>query len=224
MVWIVGDIHGCIWELDRLLREIPSEDPLLFLGDYIDRGPNAKEVVERVLSESHRSRFLLGNHEDMLLSYFKRPHSIEADSWLHPGNGGLQTLYSYGLKKGCNLEDFPKTHFGFFENCSLFIEEKDFIAVHAGIHPESNLSEQKRDHMLWIRGEWIRKEYLWQGKTVFYGHTPTSYMHGVANMDELMIGKKSVGLDTGCVYGGYLTAFEMPSKRVIQIRARQSYV
>jgi serine/threonine protein phosphatase 1 len=224
VVWIVGDIHGCIWELEQLLRELPADDPLIFLGDYIDRGPHSKEVVDRVMLERHRAKYLLGNHEDMLLAYFKRPGSIEADAWLHPANGGRQTLSSYGLNNKAVEADFPREHLDFFESCSLYLEGDDFLAVHAGFVPELSLAEQKRDHMLWIRGEWIRKEYLWNGKHVYYGHTPTAYLHGTANMEDLILGEKSTGLDTGCVYGGYLTALEVNTNRMIQIKARQIYI
>ncbi|HNL70573.1 MAG TPA: metallophosphoesterase, partial [Leptospiraceae bacterium] len=72
-MWIIGDIHGCLRELDALLDRIPEHEPLLFLGDYVDRGPDSAGVIERCLREKERSTFLMGNHESMMIHYFTDP-------------------------------------------------------------------------------------------------------------------------------------------------------
>src|SRR5690349_8000372 len=97
MSWIIGDIHGCLRELNELLKAVPADDPLVFVGDYIDRGPDSAGVVERVLAEHRRSTFLCGNHESMMLAHFHSPQSAEGQSWLYGPNGGMQTLRSYKL-------------------------------------------------------------------------------------------------------------------------------
>jgi len=223
-MWIIGDIHGCSDELQDLLREIPAADPLIFLGDYIDRGPGSAAVIDLAIREARRSRFLLGNHESMMLNYFLNPDSDEAKSWLHPLNGGQTTLRSYGLTPMSDYQDIPQVHRDFLEALVLYVEEDDFIAVHAGLSvTEPDLSLQKREDLLWIRDAWIRAESNWTGKKVYYGHTPTRYIHGLMNQSELIIGRRSVGLDTGCVYGGYLTAMHARTGETIQIPARKNY-
>lgn len=224
-MWIIGDIHGCADELDELLDRIPSEDRLLFVGDYIDRGPNSKAVLDRMIALAGRSIFLLGNHESMMWSYFQNPGSDEGRSWLHPLNGGRATLDSYGLTPGCGFADIPARHRLFLETLRWFHDGPDFIAVHAGLDVhEPDLQKQTREDLTWIRERWIRHESEWNGKFVYYGHTPSRYVLGHGRDASLIEGRKSLGLDTGCVFGGVLTAVHHPDRRMIQVPARQAYV
>ncbi len=223
-MWIIGDIHGCLLELDSLLRRIPQADPLLFLGDYIDRGPSSAGVISRVLREQHRSVFLMGNHESMMVNYFADPSSEEGRSWLHPLNGGKATLASYGMPPGSRRDALPEAHRAFLESLQLYYEGDTFIAVHAGLDVhEPALASQDRETMLWIRNGWIQKESTWKGKHVFYGHTPARYVNGPGRETELIAGRKSTGLDTGCVYGGCLTAVNTATGEVLQVKAERNY-
>ncbi|MBL8021591.1 MAG: metallophosphoesterase [Leptospirales bacterium] len=222
-MWIIGDIHGCLEELEELLHRIPAQDPLLFLGDYIDRGPSASGVIARVMREKHRSHYLLGNHESMMLNYFQDPASDEGRSWLHPLNGGQDTLKSYGLSSGSTYQSIPVSHRQFLETLELSFENQDFIAVHAGLDPTRDLAHQDRQTLLWIREEWIRAESHWTGKRVYYGHTPTRYVNGLMNQKDPIRGKRSIGLDTGCVFGGFLTAMNAYTDELIQISAKRNY-
>jgi serine/threonine protein phosphatase 1 len=224
-MWIIGDIHGCAAELDELLSRIPAEDKLLFVGDYIDRGPDSRAVLDRMIGLAPRSIFLLGNHESMMWSYFQAPGSEEAHSWLHPLNGGLATLKSYGLSRGCGFADIPAAHRLFLESLRPFYDGPDFIAVHAGLDVnEPDLRKQAREDLIWIRERWIRHEAEWRGKFVYFGHTPSRYVLGYGKDSSLIEGRNSLGLDTGCVFGGVLTAVHHPDRRVIQVPARQAYV
>ena len=218
-MWIIGDIHGCRRELELLLEKLPVEEKLLFLGDYIDRGPDSKGVVKRLIAEKKRSVFLMGNHEDMLLSYYHSPQRPAGQSWLLGGNGGQSTLNSYGLGPEDPFEKFPLSHQGFYTKLRLYYETPDFIAVHAGlrVEPPFQLDTQKRRDLLWIRHEWIENESRWPGKKVYYGHTPSRFVLGLERENETIQGQKSRGLDTGCVYGGSLTAFRTEDETIIQI-------
>lgn len=224
MIWLIGDIHGCLWELNALLRKIPAGDDLIFLGDYIDRGPESKAVVERVMQETHRSIYLKGNHEQMLLDHFRTQQPDRESVWLHPNNGGLETLLSYELNDDAQLENLPKTHRIFFEKLLPYHEAADFIAVHAGVNIDiPDMREQDEDDFLWIRKNWIRREAFWRGKPVFYGHTPAKSILGPEREDEIIQGKRSTGIDTGCVYGGSLTAINPRTQKIIQVKAAKRY-
>lgn len=229
-MWVIGDIHGCLDELEELLELIPDKDPLLFIGDYIDRGPASAGVVDRVLEEEHRSIYLQGNHEDMMMSYYRDPESREGLAWTFWGNGGPATLRSYGLTEDDDYSRYPKSHRTFYENLKLYYEDEDCIAVHAGLRVARDnqaslpVAEQSPDDLLWIREEWIRNEHRWNGKRVFYGHTPSRYVLGAAAQNDPIVGQNSVGLDTGCVFGGSLSAMNTKTNELIQVRARRAYL
>lgn len=222
--WLIGDIHGCLDELDALLKKLPADAQLIFLGDYIDRGPDSKGCIERLMQEKHRSIFLRGNHEQMLLDYFLGPDNTETSLWLHHANGGPQTLRSYDLEPDCEYTDLPATHREFIESLPLYHETENYIAVHAGVNTEvSRLDEQSSRDLLYIRMNWISKEASWQGKHVFFGHTPARYLYGRERQHEIIKGKKSTGIDTGCVYGGSLTALNPATREIIQVAAARPY-
>lgn len=225
MAWIIGDIHGCAFELGELLRALPKTEPLVFVGDYIDRGPDSAGVIELLLGQRERSVFLKGNHEDMLLAHMRdgdRPHLAEA--WLYRPNGGLQTLQSYGLDEAARFSDLPPEHQSFLSNLPLKHEGDDFVVVHAGIRlAVGGLPAQTPEDLLWIRGDWLMRRDEWTGKKIYYGHTPTRYVHGLADEAKPIHGRASLGIDTGCVYGGYLTAANTDTGELVQIPASQIY-
>lgn len=224
MPWLIGDIHGCLRELDVLLKKLPADVPLVFLGDYIDRGPDSKGCIDRLLAEKHRSIYLRGNHEQMLLDYFHDRDNPDTKIWLLRVNGGPQTLESYGLESGAVYEDLPASHREFIETLPLYHEAADFIAVHAGLDVEIPLlADQTADDLLYIRMRWISREDAWQGKHVVFGHTPARYLFGRERQHEVISGAKSTGIDTGCVYGGSLTALNAETREVIQVKAARPY-
>ena len=226
MEWIIGDIHGCLGELEDLLDRLPPKDRLIFLGDYIDRGPDSYGVVERLLREKDRSVFLKGNHEVMMMDYFLNPRDPSGRDWLYWANGGETTLKSYGLRRGDPYEELPAKHRKFFESLELFYECDSYIAVHAGIRVRKNTDMKLQDpeDLLWIRSAWINQESNWSGKKVYYGHTVTSFYYGDEEHARLLEGKNSMGLDTGCVFGGCLTALNPFDNRVVQIAAHKAYM
>ena len=219
-MWIIGDIHGCFKELNLLLNTIPADEKLLFLGDYVDRGPDSYNVIERIMVEKHRSIYLLGNHEEMMIDFLKNNGKNTHNFWLHTNNGGKETLDSYSLNNNSTFSNIPISHQDFLMNLKLYHEDDHFIAVHAGIriNGETSLENQKKEDLIWIRNEWIQNEFKWTGKHIYYGHTPYFMISDKTSMKEFIRGKKSTGLDTGCVYGGFLSAINTETLDVIQIK------
>lgn len=218
MFWIIGDIHGCLDELVALVEKIPSRDTLIFLGDYIDRGTNSFAVVEYLLGLKGRAVFLCGNHESMMMNFFRDRNHRESEAFLF--NGGRETLESYHLDENAVWTDLPSSHRDFYESLLDYYEGDNFIAVHAGVNVNiPDMKNQSRQDLLWIRHDWIQSESRWSGKTVFYGHTPVGKAVKELNISP-KYGKKSVGMDTGCVYGGSLSAINPETMELIQVKSR----
>ena len=216
MYYIIGDIHGCVDNLDNLYdnikKEIKDDDTLIFLGDYIDRGPSSFDVIEQLIyiSENYNTIFLKGNHEDMFLKF----KSGNYDFQNYIDNGGMTTLRSYKENRGNS--SLPHKHQLFFENLIHYYETEDFIAVHAGLNPKINtINDQSEYDMIWIRDNFYRKEKKW-GKTIIFGHTPCNILHG--KMNSIFYNDKNniIGIDTGACYGGLLTCLRWPDKIIFQ--------
>jgi serine/threonine protein phosphatase 1 len=198
--YVIGDIHGCLRPLQRLLKKIapqPGEE-VVFIGDYIDRGPQSREVVEYLLGLPYRCVFLLGNHERMLLDYL-----TGNDGGIYLPNGGLATLQSYGG----DFANIPPAHLSFFHALRPMYETPGFLFVHAGIRPMVPLDKQTMDDLVWIRQEFF--QFIGRfPKPVVFGHTP---------LRQVLLTPDRIGIDTGCVYGGKLTCLKLPSRKVIQV-------
>ena len=214
--YIVGDIHGYLSKLKKIISsiktDIKKDDCIIFLGDYIDRGPSSFEVIEYLitLSSIYKTVFLMGNHEDMFITYFSTGENYNN----YMRNGGGLTIKSY-IK---NLNEFtvPGSHLEFLKNLKLFYEGEDFIAVHGGLNPGVNIiQEQKKHDLLWIREEFYTYTGRW-AKTVIFGHTPTPYLHHSDSIyiDEI---KNIIGIDTGAMSDGYpLTCMRWPDRKIYQ--------
>jgi serine/threonine protein phosphatase 1 len=221
--YVIGDIHGCSEELRRLLESLrPARgDTLVFLGDYIDRGPDSRGVVSYLLAFQRNHPeiglvFLKGNHEDMLLSFLGLGGD-HGDMFLV--NGGKSTLESYGLKhdqpSGQDaLSAIPPEHLAFYRKLATYHVMDCFLCVHAGINPQKSLAEQTEEELLWIRNSFIYRSHPLP-YTVCFGHTPQPTV-----FYDLPY---KVGLDTGLVYGNMLTCLEVDEKVLYQIgRGRKS--
>ncbi len=202
---IIGDVHGCLDMLKRLVEQIdyrPERDSLIFLGDYIDRGPDAMGVVEYVLSLSRVSsnvQCLLGNHEASLLDYLE---GRDRRSFIL--NGGTTTLQSYHAARGSAEGPLiPETHMEFYKSLKVCIELDDYWVVHAGFRPNLAIDKQPLMEMIWIRDPFIFSDYDF-GKRVIFGHTP---------FYEPFVMSNKIGLDTGAVYGNKLTCLDLPELR-----------
>lgn len=199
---VIGDIHGCYTELKDLITSLETDgkynkdtDKLIFLGDYIDRGDNSKLVIEFIRNlqkDNNNVIALMGNHEDMILDYF---YGID-NCWTY--NGHTETLKSYEGFNEQLIEDIE-----WIRNLPLYHEDEHFIYVHAGIDVDKTMQEQNKNTLLWIREPFImnKKKY---SKRVVFGHTPTI---GINGSDlPMYTDTNNIGIDTGCVYGGALTA------------------
>jgi serine/threonine protein phosphatase 1 len=220
-LYAVGDIHGRADLLDRLMGLIEQDNKgrpeaqatLVFLGDYVDRGPASKDVVDRLiegLPQGLRPVFLKGNHEELLLSFLREPET--GLNWLQ--NGGDATLLSYGVEKTVVQRAFwlgrpgmaeaaatfrallPEDHLRFYETLELSYRAGDYLFVHAGVRPGVELDRQDEDDMLWIRDEFLSWPHDF-GAVVVHGHTPVRAPEDLHNR---------VGIDTYAFQTGKLTA------------------
>lgn len=225
MLYAIGDVHGELGMLNALLETLPlrAGDRLVFLGDYVDRGPDSFGVVERLiaLAAERPCTFLLGNHESMFLDFlgWRGPSYFSGDAFLP--NGGVATLVSYGF---FDQEDpdpvrfrLPEAHARFFRGLELWHREADYLLVHAGVG-DSALRETDVDYvlrrarpvdLLWARGHIGQPHRL--GVTLVYGHTPSPDFEVRWNPPF------GIGIDTGAVYGGQLTALRLPDETVFQV-------
>jgi serine/threonine protein phosphatase 1 len=200
-IFAVGDIHGCVDKLEALLDSIDidfNDDLLLFVGDYIDRGPDSFAVVDRLvrLKKQYPERIitLRGNHEDMFLDFLSGD-----DEFSFLANGGTATLESYE-RHMADARSMPADHSAFFQSLAMYHETEDYIFVHAGMKPRVPLERQSSHDLLWIRNRFIRSKYDF-GKIVVFGHTP---------FREPLMEPNKIGIDTGAVYGRKLTCLQLP--------------
>jgi serine/threonine protein phosphatase 1 len=224
MLYAIGDIHGELGKLDELLERLPlaQGDRLVFLGDYVDRGPDSKGVVDRLIELERRVPcvFLLGNHESMFLDFLglEHPSYFGGDAFLM--NGGDRTLWSYDYfspKRGEGPFVLPPAHDAFFRRCAMWHQEGDYLFVHAGLNPDL-LGE---NDVRYVLRRTRPMEFLWNrttgdlphrlGLTVVYGHTPSPDFGVRWNAPF------SIGIDTGAVYGGPLTALRLPDETLFQV-------
>jgi serine/threonine protein phosphatase 1 len=213
--YAVGDIHGRLDLLERLLESIeadlsgrPSKKNLLvFLGDLIDRGPDSKGVIERLRSFRHdrlRPVFLAGNHEEILLRILAGETGL-LQNWLR--FGGAECLASYGVTPADLGSDeseslaairsaVPQEHAGFLASFSDTLTFGDYLFVHAGVRPGVDLRHQSQSDLRWIRSPFLEDETD-HGAVVVHGHTISGEVEHRPNR---------IGIDTGAYRTGVLTA------------------
>lgn len=203
----IGDIHGYRAPLQTLIRAIePTPDDIVVtLGDYVDRGPDSKGVVDELIELGRRTQLiaLIGNHEEMMLNVVRGDQSHH--SWLR--YGGVETLESYGFDG--NLDFLPPEHVEFFGSLGDFFVHDEFFFTHAAYDPALELEQQTIEMLRWhsLRNG-IPDPHV-SGKTAIVGHTADEDGH-IFDVGHLIC------IDTNCYGGGCLTAMELPSKRVWQ--------
>lgn len=219
-LYAIGDVHGCLERMDHLVEQIVEDAAqhdserrlIVFLGDYVDRGPDSRGVVERLMDgppEGFEQVCLKGNHEAFMVRFLKTPK--DGETWMI--NGGLQTCASYGVD--CSGDPFdhtvlsrmhgemtaavPQAHKDFLASLDPYYAEGGYLFVHAGIRPGVSLKRQSQSDLLWIRDQFLTSEED-HGYVVVHGHTPR---------DEVDERPNRIGIDTGAVYGGKLTAIAL---------------
>ena len=219
MTFAIGDIHGCLRQLKRLVSKLPPEEPLVFLGDYVDRGPDSSGVISYLigLGQNRPCHFLRGNHEALMMD--AETDGTLRDTWLR--NGGDETLRDYGLspaqwtRHGWG-ERLPAEHRAFLRRLLPYHEDQEAIYVHAGIDTDiPRMEDQDPQVLMWIRGSFIQKAHLWRGKSIVFGHTPNHTLQ-LAPGEIIRHGAAS-GIDTGCVYGGCLSALNPHTMALVQV-------
>ncbi|EGA88410.1 serine/threonine protein phosphatase [Planococcus donghaensis MPA1U2] len=216
----ISDIHGELELFNELLERIEYDaavDQLILLGDYVDRGPDSKEVLERVIELKRQGAIILrGNHDQMMLeAAAEKPCAKE--NWVR--NGGLATLHSYDpsiQNTTLPVNGIFGGHVEFIKEMDYYHETDDYIFVHAGVQPGVSPHETDPYLLLWIRQE-FHTGYS-GNKTVIFGHTPTFVLRGTENYDVYFGDNQIIGIDGGAVYGGQLNCLELPSKKLYSVR------
>ncbi len=213
---VIGDVHGHYESLVTLLELIAptSDEPIYFLGDLIDRGPDSAKVVELV--KTHKYHCLLGNHEQMLLEAIgKQGIATELfQAWLQCG--GKATLDSYQLR-------IPQDHIEWMKTLPWYLDLGDVWLVHAGVHPDMSLAEQTPDQFCWIRDQFHSCPHpYFQDKLIIVGHTITFTFPGVQPGD-LVAGMGWLNIDTGAYHprSGWLTALDITTQTVYQVNSQR---
>jgi serine/threonine protein phosphatase 1 len=239
--FVIGDIHGDRAALDALLAKLPADadDTVVFLGDYVDRGPDSRGVVERLIEHArrHPSIFLCGNHEDAWMQMHEQPDQ----GFLFPErNGCLQMMQSYVDTRGMNQAELyalliepkkwlPKEHVDWFRSLAVWYEDEHGIYVHAGLDGKNGVwkhpTQGREVAMLWTRNSdfWVQYE----GKTVCFGHTtvdclPNDHLSWLQQIfdkkDDVWKRGSLLGVDTGSGKGGFLSAVQLPRRKVYESR------
>ena len=207
----ISDIHGCCQTFQYLVGEIlqiKKKDEVYLLGDYVDRGPDTKGVIDFILDLQENGYFvktLSGNHEAMMLEARHSPEYLE--HWCK--NGGDTTLTSFAAK---TLDEIPEKYWQFLEQLDFYKELPDYYLVHAGFNFATESPFDDTGSMLWIRNFIVDQKIVGDRK-IIHGHTPTpiNKIHTTVSLHPQVI-----NIDGGCVYKqvpglGYLTALNLDS-------------
>lgn len=229
-IYAIGDIHGRADLLSQLLEKIFTDiqskgdnktNRLIFLGDYVDRGLQSKLVLD-ILTQSPPKNvhytFIKGNHEDAMIDFLEDP--ANKNNWLQ--YGGIETLLSYNTSMkpgrltakeyselGANfLEALPAAHLNFLKDLELHTTSGDYYFCHAGVNPNTPLSDQRPHDLMWVRDNFIHHTPLFE-KVIVHGHTICPDVTFLPNR---------IAVDTGAYYSGHLSALvlEDEDKKVLQ--------
>ena len=221
----VGDVHACVYEMQELFDKLhydPVHDRMILLGDLIDRGPDSVGVVE--LARKMNLECIRGNHENRFIKWFR-------------SQGSRTDVY----EKRPHYTQFTDQQINYIVNMPLYIELDDVIAVHAGLKPGILLSNQRPDDLMYLRYTDAERKFIslktigkigveasgarfWTefgpfGKNVIYGHQ----VWAEPRIDRYEGGTAAYGIDTGCCFGGHLTALIWENKEIVQVKAKKEY-
>lgn len=198
--YAIGDIHGCLDELNELIDKIMNKNPdkVIFLGDYVDRGPDSRGVIERLIQfkkEFDGAIFIKGNHDAIMFSALTS--YIDRQFWLQIGGDVVIEQYE-------TYPDIPEEHYNFLKNLKYFYDDGTHLFVHAGIPCEKsfdikNPSKDDLETMMWAREDFLPYEHALD-RIVVHGHS-------ISKEPRMFLRK--IGVDTGCYANGTLTALEI---------------
>ncbi len=227
-LYAVGDVHGRLDALELLVSAIldepadGSQPVLIMLGDYVDRGPASRQVIDRLIAlqgeASIETRFIRGNHEETMLSFLSEPSL--GPSWC--SFGGVETLQSYGVvaplvadpteawesARQAFAAAIPASHVRFLQALEPAVEYGDYFFTHAGVRPGIELDAQDPHDLMWIRDEFLRGSATFS-KAIVHGHTPEA---------DAFVSDRRIGVDTGAYATGRLSAIVLEGleRRLIQ--------
>ncbi len=225
-VYAIGDIHGRLDLFERLIQAIEEDDQqgdsanttVILLGDLVDRGPHSRGVIDRAITwQGERNvRCLMGNHEEMFLTSLDEEKALRHFIRV----GGKETILSYGLDypkyQQATVSELlemvqeivPQEHRDYLESMEDMIEMGDYVFVHAGIHPERPLDEQRAEDLRWIRNRFLDHRGKFE-RIVVHGHTI---------FDDIVEADNRIGIDTGAYKSGRLSALvlERDQRRYVQ--------
>lgn len=235
-----GDIHGCSEALKTLLGAVnpTPKDTLIFLGDYVDRGSNSKEVLDIIinLKKSHNVIALLGNHESMMCDAFLQKVGQERQRmiWAWYNNGGVSTLnsYDYNFDNLLNVDidsepsdlELPEdlqAHLDFISQLPTYYINDTHIFVHATPYPDQDIEKQLKTSLIWRRASNLDSQYNFthkSGKTIVSGHTAQK------DGKPLALSEKNIIIDTGSVWTGWVTAMDVTNNTFIQANVFESRI
>ncbi len=220
---VIGDIHGCYLTLKKLLEkniEITTKDNLYFVGDYVDRGPRSREVLDYIIHlkwQGYKTFPLRGNHEEMMINAFQSEEFMHA--WYN--NGAEETLKSFDVPEDIRFDydgirQIPDRYVHFLEGLPYFLSTDEYLIVHAGFNFNAEDIFEDKDAMIWIRDIKYDPEKAGQ-KAIIHGHTPMPLVnieHELKKKDQYLI-----NIDGGCVYKdlpgyGNLVAVDLNNRQI----------
>lgn len=224
-IWIIPDIHGCVLTLKTLFEsqlEVRREDQLIFIGDYIDRGPDSKGVIDYIMhleEQGYNVRKLMGNHEDYCITAWEEDQDVKSFLGIRPKTstqkewetyGGKQALESWDVERP---RDIPQKYINWMRNLEYYVELDDFIIVHAGMNFENEDPFDDKFAMIWIR-EYQADPGKVKNKTIIHGHVPVNLEY--IDMAVNTPGTPVIGIDNGVYFlnrpgYGNLIALELTS-------------
>ena len=223
--YAIGDIHGHYSQTMKLMEKLPikKDDVVVFMGDYVDGGPDSAKVVAQLMKwqkENPHWKFLYGNHEDLMLDALVNNSRVYSDPGLWWNQGGKATAKSYGFNRYRDV-DIPFSHLTWLQSLPLFYENDDYFFVHAGVSPDKELQDYRdfpREHikeLVWIREEFITSEKDW-GKKIIFGHTVwPQIFDGIkyGTYKEPLIMENKIGIDQMHYNDGVMIAVKLPEEK-----------
>lgn len=225
-IYAIGDVHGCREQLAGLHRRIredlrgrPCDDwRIVHVGDYVDRGPDIRGVIEDLIElvRDRRTYALLGNHDQWFVDFLSDPACREFGSWIT--YGGIQTIEAYGgwvdpqmiedpaartALRATLLEHVPEDHLRFLSTLPHILRFGDYVFVHAGLRPGIAIERQSVRDMIWIREPFLSSPVDF-GAVVVHGHTV---------MRQVDVRPNRIGIDTGAVRGGELSCLVLEGRQ-----------
>lgn len=219
-LYVIGDTHGCLDTLEEMYALIqrdldwdpPADWHLVLLGDYVDRGPDSRGVLDWVAARlaEGRTTAVLGNHDAMFLEAMEMDDGPNLELWLRIG--GMQTIASFGVEdvppgpgalRRLLLAEVPERYRNLIRERPLTHRAGDYLFVHAGVDPERALDDQLAEDLVWIRRPFLDSDAEYEA-VIVHGHTP---------VEEIEIRPNRIGLDTGAVFGGRLSCLVIDGDR-----------